>query len=91
MSSRSSPALQLEVRRPYRLHFEAPLGPRQIDTIRRGEISAILDGIAAPIAANRAYAIMRGFLGWCVRKGYLEADPCPREAPNAAGRPETGC
>jgi integrase len=79
------PRTQLEMRRPYRLHFEAPLGPRQIDTIRRGEISAILDGIAAPIAANRAYAIMRGFLGWCVRKGYLEADPCPREAPNAAG------
>ncbi len=73
---------QAEYRRPWRKLFEPKLGARPLAEIRRGELQAILDGIKEPIAANRVYATMRHFFRWCVKRGYLDVDPCPAERPN---------
>ncbi len=82
------PSSQIEVRRPYRVYFERAFGARPLESIRRGEISDVLNKIAAPVAANRAYGVIRAFLAWCLRKGYLDADPSPREAPNPKAEKE---
>lgn len=45
--------------------------------LSRRDIAEAIDKIAdrAPIQANRSLAYTKAFFGWCVRRGYLEANP----------------
>ncbi|MEL6566873.1 MAG: tyrosine-type recombinase/integrase [Pseudomonadota bacterium] len=52
---------------------------RTLDTIRRGEIQALLDDIAdegKATTANRMLASVRKFFNWSVKRGLLEVSPC---------------
>src|SRR5205807_1288387 len=46
---------------------------------RYPDVSNILDGLLSkPSAANHAFAAMRGFFSWAVRRDLIENSPCDR-------------
>src|SRR5262249_18126442 len=51
---------------------------KTVHDIRRRDVHSLLDAIAAdrPILANRTFAYVRKFFGWCVERGILAASPC---------------
>jgi integrase len=55
----------------------ADILPLEASLIGRREISAAIDDMAdrAPIHANRVLAYAKAFFGWCVGRGYLDANP----------------
>jgi integrase len=61
------------------------LGDRMVDTVTRGEVTELLDGIAAtaPVMARAVHAQLSAFYTWAMpRLDRLEANPC-----RDAGRP----
>lgn len=68
-----------ETERHLRLHA-APLHHERIDTVRRRDISASLERVAAssgPIAANRLRAALSALWSWGLRTGLIEAETNP--------------
>jgi integrase len=67
-------------------HDAIPAWSRRIvDTIRKHEVVALVDGIVergSPIQANRVFEMLRAFFNWCVSKDILTVSPC-----NGAKRP----
>jgi integrase len=71
-----------ETKRLLNGHFVPKLGSRPLDQVRKSDIIGILDGIlSTPAEARHAFAAMRGFFGWAVRRGYREHSPCDRLQP----------
>jgi integrase len=65
----------------------APWQTRDIRTISRQEILAVLDRMVergAPIQANRLVATLRRFFGWAVERGILDASPAASLKPPSA-------
>ena len=54
-------------------------GTRAVSELNRIDIDRLIHSIqgrGAPIMANRTFAAIRKFLGWCVGRGVLENSPC---------------
>jgi integrase len=82
------PLTQKEMRRPYRVYFQPELGDRPLHEIKRADISVMLMGIPKKVAANRAHSAIRGFLRWCLDRGFIEADPTPLKPPHKKAEKE---
>jgi integrase len=67
-----------EYERILRKHFESAWKNKLIHDITRADIHRVLDELVVetPIMANHAFAIIRLFLRWAIRRGYLENSPC---------------
>lgn len=68
-----------ETVRLLRVNFEQPWGGRELQTISKGDINAVLDrlveaGKGSP--ANHALAAIRKFFNWCVARNLLAVSPC---------------
>jgi integrase len=50
-------------------------GARNLDSITRADVRAMLDGIEAPIEANRVYSIVRKFFTWAVESDLIVNSP----------------
>lgn len=58
--------------------FGSQFGHRDLESIKKPEIVAILDTImaeGAPTQANRVLYYLHRFFGWCVERGYIEINP----------------
>jgi integrase len=64
-----------EAERRLRLYIVEPFGGRKLDAVTRADIRAVLNRIEAPVAANRAHAIIRVFFNWAVANDLLLASP----------------
>jgi integrase len=61
-------------------------GTRKLESITRADVRAMLDGIEAPVAANRVHSIVRKFFNWAVENDLIANSPVAGvRAPN----PET--
>jgi integrase len=49
-----------------------------VSSITKRQVTAVLDAVAerGPIAANRTFAYLRGFFGWCVERDAISQSPC---------------
>ena len=67
-----------ERQRVLRKHFEPVWRKKLLTEITRSDVNRVLDGIVqdAPIMANNAFATIRLFLRWAIRRGYLGNSPC---------------
>jgi integrase len=68
-----------ETERHLRVHA-APLHHDRAETVRRGDIAALLERVASgsgPIAANRLRAALSALWAWGLRSGLIEADSNP--------------
>lgn len=68
-----------ETERLLRMHFQPMWQTRDIATITRKDVLAVLDKIVArgtPILANRALAAVRKLFNWCIERSLLEQSPC---------------
>jgi integrase len=62
----------------YLTQYLNPLNSRAVGSIDRRDINAELDRIASahsPIAADRARTAASAFFAWCIKAGYLDANP----------------
>jgi len=78
-----------EYQRILRKHFERPWKNRLTTDITRADVNQIIDRLVVetPSEANHAFAVVRLFLRWSVRRGYLENSPC--EAMRAPAKHKT--
>ena len=53
-----------------------PLHNRPTDAITRRDIVAIIDGMDAKVAADRARVALSGLYAWLVERGHAETNPC---------------
>jgi integrase len=51
-----------------------PLHPLAVDAVTRGHIEAVLNGIDAKVAADRARAALSTFFSWCKTHSYIPDD-----------------
>lgn len=67
-----------DYQRILRKHFEPRLRARLLSEITRHDINKVLDGMVgeAPASANEAFSVIRLFLRWALRRGYLMNTPC---------------
>lgn len=78
------PSTVKERKRVLRKHFEPVWKNRLLTEIKKSDINRILDGlIHTPEMANHAFAVIRLFLRWAVRRGYLASSPCDGLQPPA--------
>lgn len=73
------PATATETERLLRTVFVPRWHERPLETIKRGDVVAVLDALVladTPSAANHAFAAIRKFFNWCVARGRLEVSPC---------------
>jgi len=72
---------KLKESRAVELHIENRLipawGGRPIGSIRKADVIDLLEGIGAktPVQANRVFALLSRFFGWCVERDILTASP----------------
>jgi integrase len=72
------PRSQLEVIRPLRRILVPRFGTLAINEIAPRHVIEILDDLVdagSPVAANRTYTILRRFLGWCIERQLITANP----------------
>jgi integrase len=69
------PGPRKEAERLLRLYIVGPLGGRRLDTVTRADIRAVLDGITAPVVANRVHSITRTLFNWAVEGDLLASSP----------------
>jgi integrase len=50
-------------------------GSRKLDAVARADIRSLLDGIDAPVAANRTHAVLKTFFNWCVENDLIAHSP----------------
>lgn len=73
-----------ERERVLRKHFEPVWKSKLMTEISRADVNRILDGLLeTPTMANNAFAIIRLFLRWAVRRGYLAHNPIELQLPPA--------
>jgi integrase len=75
---RHSPRYIEETRRNFDNHVLAPWGERDIKSITRRDVIALLDAIAdggKPVAANRVRAALSKLFNWCIQRSLVEANP----------------
>ena len=71
-----------ERERVLRKHFGLVWKHRLMTEITRGDVNRILDGMLdTPVMANNAFAIIRLFMRWAVRRGYLAHNPIELQLP----------
>ena len=74
-SNRRTTAIERE--RVLRKHCEPRWRNRLLTDIHRSDVTTILDAMhGTPIMANNAFAIIRLFFRWSLRRGYLATSPC---------------
>lgn len=67
-----------EVTRSFKKDVLPVIGSRAADTVRRGDIAALLDVVVnrgAPIVANHLLGDLKQMFGFAITRNYLEADP----------------
>jgi integrase len=76
--TQNRPNTAKERERVLRKHFEPVWKTKLLTEITRTDVNRVLDGIVheAPIMANNAFATIRLFLRWAIRRGYLANSPC---------------
>ncbi len=75
--SQNRPSTAREHERVLRKHCEPRWKSRLISEIYRSDVIDVLDALhATPMMANAAFATMRLFFRWAVRRGYLLHTPC---------------
>jgi integrase len=52
-----------------------PWGARRLGSINRSDVRHILDGISAPILANRVHSVVSTFFKWCVENDLISISP----------------
>ena len=64
-------------RRLWAFRLERSLGDRALDDVTRGDIRAVIEGIAeeAPIQSNRARALLRSMFNFAIREERLSTNP----------------
>jgi integrase len=71
-----------ETKRLLKNHLVPKLGTRPIDQVAKSDIIETLDGMLdTPAEARHAFAAIRGFFNWTVRRSYREHSPCDRLQP----------
>jgi integrase len=75
--SRNRRSTAVERERVLRKHCEPRWKSRLVSDIHRSDITTILDAMhGTPVMANNAFAIIRLFFRWSLRRGYLVNSPC---------------
>jgi integrase len=69
------PKSRSEAERLLRLYVVDKWGRRKLDEITRADVRAMLDGIDAPVAANRTHSVVRKFFNWAVENDLIAASP----------------
>jgi integrase len=64
-----------EAERLLRLYIVGPLSGRRLDTITRADVRTVLDGIGAPVVANRVHSVTRTLFNWAVESDLLANSP----------------
>jgi integrase len=85
-----APSYISATRRIFDQHVLPRWGDRDIRTINRRDVVALLDGVVddgKPVLANRVLAAVRAMFGWAVRRGVLEASPATLVERPAAEKP----
>jgi integrase len=69
---------RVEVARLLNKHFLPALGNKYLDQIKTSDLTRIFDPLtqSTPVLANNAYARIKTFLNWSVRRGYIPHSPC---------------
>ena len=74
----------------YARRLQDAIGNLSLDVVRPVDVSRMVADYRrdAPVAAIRCLTFTRGFFGWCVGFGYLDAPPSPtcRRAHSALSR-----
>jgi integrase len=73
-----APSYVSATRRIFEQHILPQWGARDIRTITRRDVVALLDGVVddgKPVLANRVLAAVRAMFNWAVRRGILDASP----------------
>jgi integrase len=71
-----------ERERILRRHFAPVWKNRLLTEITRSDVNRILDDLLeTPVMANNVFAVIRLFLRWAVRRGYLQHNPIELQAP----------
>jgi integrase len=73
-----APSYIADTRRIFEAFVLPRWGTRDIRTITRPEVVALLDGVVddgKPVQANRVLAAVRAMFNWAVRRGILDASP----------------
>jgi integrase len=80
---RHRPSTARENKRILERHFLPVLSTRKMDAIKPGELTPLLDRLqSTPSEADHAFRVLRTFLNFCVKRGYIETSPLSRiEAP----------
>ncbi len=81
-----APSYIAATRRMFNEHVEPKWGARDIRSITRRDVVALLDSIAddgKPIVANRMLAAVRAMFNWAVRRGIVDASPASLVEPPA--------
>lgn len=62
----------------YRNRLEPRWGKRRLSEIRKSDVVALMDDIAAkhPHAASRALAVLTSFFNWCLMRDKIAKSPC---------------
>jgi integrase len=69
------PKSRNEAERLLRLYVVANWGRRKLDAVTRADVRGMLDGIEAPVAANRIHSMVRKFFNWAVENDLIDNSP----------------
>jgi integrase len=69
------PKSRSEAERLLRLYVVDKWGRRKLDEVTRADVRAMLDGIEAPVAANRIHGMVRKFFNWAVENDLIAISP----------------
>jgi len=76
------PRTRAETKRLLEKHFLPPFRHEQVADVRTDMISRIVDRLLkTPAEARHAFAAVRQFFNWAVRRGYVDRSPCDRLRP----------
>ncbi|MGE3652288.1 MAG: tyrosine-type recombinase/integrase [Reyranellaceae bacterium] len=66
-----------QVERTMQKHVVSAWGSRQVHSVARKDVIALLDKISAetPIMANRVHALLSRFFGWCIERDLIASSP----------------
>jgi integrase len=85
----TKPSSAEQTERIFRRYVLPKWGERRVQDITRRDVIDLLDGIVdrgAPIAANRALAVVRKFFNWALDRSIIETSPCIRVGQPAEDR-----
>jgi integrase len=74
--ARRRPSTGAETRRIFNKYVLPKWRTRPVISITKSDVIELLEGVKAPIMANRVFAAISKFFKWCSQKNLIPASPC---------------